>query len=323
MNISKGLQAASLVSLLALGSAFAVACNDDPTPGTADAGPDATPATDGGTDSADAGDPCAFGEPNDTRETAKAVDLNKTYAGLCVSHPDTTDDLLDFFEITAPATDLAGGYVELSLANVSPTGLGDFIVTSEADNQVLVENYTTDPGGSVKAWFTVAPGAKYRIQVGRFGGQGERFSYDLLAKYTATVDAFEPNDTKETAKPITVGTPITASAVAHTANAMLSDDDQNDYYSVTLAAGDAQVKMTNVPDSYLCEVRLYQPSGDIVDQGDNYQTTKGADCTVNVTAIPAGNYLVRVTPFSGIVNAGKDTPETFVTGHYTLAVTQP
>jgi hypothetical protein len=66
-------------------------------------------------------------------------------------------------------SDAAGGYVQVGVTNVGAQGLAELVVTSVVDNDVLIDTYTTDEGASIKAWFTVAPGARYPVEVNRFG----------------------------------------------------------------------------------------------------------------------------------------------------------
>lgn len=316
------LKIVSFVSVISLGVAFAAGCTitttpvdptPAPTPGaTVDGGADASPSVAGG---------CDFGEPNDTREQATAIVLNKTYTGLCVSNPDTTD-ALDFYEITAPASDVAGGVVELKVSNVLDGGLAEIIVTSSEDNGVIFDSYTTDQGANVTGWLAVSPGAKYKIQVNRFGGSGTRFAYDLSTTYTAVVDAFEPNNKKEDAKSITVGTPISATAAASSSKADLEVGDDQDWFSVTLAAGDASVKMTNVAADYLCDVELLDASG--VSVGEKYQTDKGASCVLDATGLTGGSYYVKIHSFAGLPIRGDahTAVASFELSPYTLVVTQ-
>jgi hypothetical protein len=58
---------------------------------------------------------CNFGEPNDTRDEAFAIDFAKAYTG-CLTPTDK-----DFYTFTAP-NDGAGGYVVAELANVGANG---------------------------------------------------------------------------------------------------------------------------------------------------------------------------------------------------------
>lgn len=323
-HFTKGLQVSSILSALVLGGAVVAGCTVTTGSDTPDASPTPvvpSPSPDGGADAPTTGGGCDFGEPNDTRETAKAISLDQTYANLCVSNPDRTDEL-DFFEITAPASDLAGGYVELEISNVQNGGLADMIVTSSSDNDVVFETYTTDEGASVSGWLTVAPGAKYRIQVNRFAGAGKRFAYDLSTKYTAIKDAYEPNDKKEDAKPIALNTAIMASSAAHSARADLQAGDDQDWFKFTLAAGAANIRMSNVASDYMCDAELFDATGAKV--GEVYQTTPGADCLLAATELTGGQYFLQLHQFAGLPRRGAgDKPvASFVTQQYKLEVTQ-
>ncbi len=278
--------------------------------------PDGGLVTDSGT-GVDGGGGCAFGEPNDTRETPTAIQVNQVYRGLCVSAEDGTDGK-DFYAFTAPATDLAGGYVEVKMTNVGPEGLAEFIVTSVVDNDVLVDNYQTTEGAGSYGWFTVTPGATYRVQANRFAGAGKRFTYDLELKYTAIADAFEPNNTKETAKDLALNTPVKGSAASHSASTNLVPTDAADWFKVTLPAGTATVTLSTVPIDFTCDVELFDSYGTGV--GEKYNTTAGADCQLDATDLVGGVYYVNVHQFAGVpvrAAGGIDVPA-FVKGQYTL-----
>jgi hypothetical protein len=320
----KGTRYASTLSalVLAASAALVVGCTITTTP--ADPIPAPTPPStteDGGMDGAASASGCDFGEPNDTREQAKVIALGTAYTGLCVSNPDHTDEL-DFFEFTAPSSDLAGGVVEVQLTNVKNGGLAEIIVTAVANNGVVFDSYQTDPGANTSGWLSVAPGAKYRIQVNRFGGAGDRFAYDLLAKYTAITDTFEPNNKKEDAKVIALNTPIVATAAAHSANAELSAGDDQDWFKVSLGAGIAKIKMTNVAADYMCDVELLNDAGESV--GEKYQVDRGADCVLDAQDLKAGSYFVKLHAFSGLpIRGDANKPvAAFMLQSYTLEVQQ-
>lgn len=319
MNSIKRLQVASLVSLVMVGAIALAACNDDPITPTPDSGTaDATPGTDAGPGD-DASDPCGFGEPNDTRETATTIHVNQTYNG-CVSNTDNSDPS-DFYTFTAPATDNAGGYVVFSMEGVDASGLAEMIVTSDADNGVIFDSYTDQMGASVYGWTTVAPGAKYNIQVTRFAGAGPRFAYTVKAAYTKINDSFEPNNTKETAGPMMVNTPITASASTTSAHTTPLEGEDLDFFKVTLQGGDVTLSMTNVPTDFLCDVALLDASGSSLDEV--YSATEGADCTKTIMDVQAGDYFVKVSPFSANRHASsnQDVVDS-VKGQYSLVVSQ-
>lgn len=299
---------------------LAAGCHLTPLPATdGDGGADAAVT---GSDGGDGGvDPatCDLGEPNDTREQSTAIDLDHSYAG-CVSANDGTD-LLDFYELTAPM-DAAGGYVEVTVSGVGTQGLAELIVTSSTDNDVLFDAYTTVNGASVKGWLTVAPGAKYRVRVSRFAGAGPRFAYSLDAKYTKISDTFEPNNGKADAKPISLNMPIQASAAAVSPSTALAGADAEDWFKVTLAAGNATVKLSNSPSDHLCDVELIDDSGQRV--GENYTTTNGANCQIDATALVGGTYYVNAHTFAGVpVRAAPNAaPPALITAQYTLVVMQ-
>jgi len=326
-HFSTSLKVSSIATALLLGSAIVAGCTITSTGASdkPDASPSPTiPGADGGgadSDTVVTGSGCDFGEPNDTRETAKGITLNQTYSNLCVSNPDRSDEL-DFFEITAPATDLAGGYVELKISNVKSAGLAEMIVTSSSDNDVVFDTYTTDQGANISGWLTVAPGAKYRIQVSRFGGAGDRFAYDLTTKYTAIVDTYEPNNKKEDAKPVALNTAIMASSAAHAVRAELQVGDDQDWFKATLAAGTATIKMSNNASDYLCDLELLDATGTKV--GEVYQTTPGADCILRAQDLVGGQYFLELHAFGGLPvrGAGGKPVAGFVSQQYKLEVTQ-
>ena len=299
-HFPKGLHITSTISAIVLGAAFVAGCTITTTPADPLPTPAPTPTStvDGGSEAGPiVGSGCDFGEPNDTREQAKAIDLNASYTSLCVSNPDHVDEL-DFFEITAPASDLAGGVVEVKLSSVKSGGLAEIIVTSVVDNGVIFDAYTTDAGANVSGWLSVSPGAKYRVRVSRFGGAGDRFAYDLSTKYTAIKDTFEPNNKKEEAKSIALNTPIEATAAAHSPKANLEVGDDDDWFKVTLGAGAATIKMTNNAADHLCDMQLLDAAGQKVDE--RYQTTPGADCVLDAADLKGGSYFLKLNTFGGL-----------------------
>ena len=191
----------------------------------------------------------------------------------------------------------------MQLSNVKNGGIAEIIVTSVADNGVIFDSYTTDAGASVSGWLSVTPGAKYRVQVSRFAGAGDRFAYDLFAKYTAIKDTFEPNNKKEEAKTIDLNKPIEATAAAHSAKTDLDVGDDQDWFKVTLGAGAATIKMTNVASDYLCDVQLLDAAGQAVDE--KYQVTPGADCVLDAKDLKGGSYFLKLHTFGGLPIRGE------------------
>jgi len=259
-------------------------------------------------------------EPNDTRDLATPYVLGSTVVACIGAAND-----VDVYSFTAPATDLAGGYVLLSLTDVGATGNVDVTLFSAADNSSIDEIYKTDDGASLFAYLAVAPGVTYRIQVNQFAGGNALYRYTMKGAYVPIADAYEPNDTKDTAKPIAVGTPIMASLSSGYVLDPYKGEAFADWYSVPLAVGAATIKLANMPTDISGDVQLFDPSGEKVDE--MYTTTNGANVMLTTEVMTAGTYKLVVQPFAGGPRAADEAvamvPPDHFTRLYTLTVTQP
>ena len=262
--------------------------------------------------------------PNDTRDTATAYVLG-TPVTTCI---DTEADI-DMYSFTVPANNPAGGFVRLTFTDVGVSGALDVNLYSAVDNSQVDELYKIDGGASIDAYLAVAAGTTYRIAVSQFTSSAVPFRYTMTATYTGLVDLYEPNDTKDAAKPIGVGTAITAYQAAGYVQDPYVGDALADWYSVVLAGGSAManttVKMSTVPTDIMGDVQLFDPDGVAI--GESYSTTPGANVTLVAQAAVAGTYLIKVSPFSGApAPAGEiklGVPPDHFTRPYTLTVTQP
>lgn len=282
------------------------------------------PACGGGHGGAPLAGPCGFldvTEPNETRDTASPYGLSAPLTGCLDSSAD-----VDMYSFTAPATDVAGGYVKLSFTDVGTAGSLEVNLYSAADNSRITNIYSTTDGGSLYGYLAVAPGVTYRIEVKAVALQAP-FRYTLLAAYTALADAYEPNDIRDTAKPIPLGTAVTAFASTGYVGTPYDGVAFSDWYSVSLAAGMVTLKMSNVPTDIRGDIYLFGPDAQQVDEA--YSIDEGANVTLTpADAVPAGTYTVQVVPYAGgPVAADKILPTALVPDHftrpYTLLVTQP
>jgi hypothetical protein len=232
---------------------------------------------------------------------------------------------LDFYSFTTPATDLAGGYVLLSFTEVGAMGNIDVTLFSATDNSSVDEIYKTDDGASLFAYLAVAPGVTYRVQVNQFAGGRAPYRYTMKMAYVPIADAYEPNDTKETAKPIALGTPIMASLSAGYILDPYKGEAFADWYSVPLTVGPATIKLANVPTDILGDIQLFDPNGESVDE--MYTTTAGANVMLTADVKTAGTHKLVVQPFAGGPKAAGEAvamvPPDHFTRLYTLTVSQP
>jgi hypothetical protein len=292
--------------------------------GGADAGGvDATPPIDGsgipdqGPPGEAGTDPCTSADPgNEDRDHATPIPLGSDFQGCLQAQTD-----IDFYEFTAPDMPPAGGVVVVSLTEVSPAGGVDSTSYASTDNGAIENNYASG-GASVFYWFATVPASKYRVDVKRFSGTTPT-SYKLKVAYAPVNDANEPNDLRTQAKPLSVGTPLNGYLFAGYANSTgLAANAWEDWFKVTLADGSVTLALADLASDITGDVTLYDNLG--VQIANGYQSTKGATVVLTKTGIVAGDYYVKLTPFTNPTPKGDGAiPGVYTTQPYTLTVTQP
>jgi hypothetical protein len=276
--------------------------------------------------------PCGFQDPNepsnDRRESAALLTPGVAIQG-CIGGKDPTVDS-DYYELVTPA-DPAGGYFQVAITDVGPDKIG---VTTYAasDNSVILEPFgAPDPGASINLFLAAAPGQHYRLLVA-YGTYDflfkQPFRYTIKATFTKVNDAYEPNDTRATAKPITVGVPITAFSFAGftTGHSGYDNGKQGgaptaDWYKVDLAAGMLKATVENTASDVRVLFALYDGLGTERIRSDGLTYGAGASLTFAATA---GTYFLAVQagdqgPVSA-ANRASVSPS--FTMPYTLTVSQ-
>jgi hypothetical protein len=277
----------------------------------------------GGGAGADAGGlPCGVAErePNDTRDIA----IPYTAGADVLACLGNVDDV-DFYEVTAPTTDLAGGYYQGSLTNIGATDVQAQVYSARDNSLVLDNNYNLDQGGSLYFYWAAAPGEKYRVAVSKFAVLNQPARYTFKAVYSKLDDTFEPNDTRETAKALVLSTPVMAFFFSGFRGGDIKAEEYQDWFSVTLAAGPTTIKVDNVATDVLPQVTLLDPMGDTVAVSDNYNLTPGGSLNAKATITTAGSYRVMIDTFSiqpDAANRSMAVPDSFKRP-YTLTVSQP
>ena len=276
--------------------------------------------------------PCGFQDPNeptnDRRESATPLPTGTPILG-CVSGKDPTVDG-DFFELVAP-DDPAGGYFQVAVTDVGDGRVG-ITTYAASDNGIILDAFgAPDQGGSANAFFAAAPGQHYRILI----SQGtydflykQPFRYTIKASYTKINDTYEPNDTRAAAKPISVGTPISAYAfggftTGHTgvANTRLGAVPTADWYKVEITGAMLKATVENTAGDVHIALLAYDSLG--VEKARADSNTLGAGTSVMIPAT-AGTYYIQVLagePGPVAANAGLTVSPSF-TMPYTLTVTQ-
>ena len=250
--------------------------------GGADAGVDAPPSTGVG--------PCGVPEtePNDTRDQPVKVTAPAVIPSCIGAQKD-----VDYYEIAAPA-DPGGGYFEFSVTDVGPIDV-DIVVFSASDKGQLAELYADSEGQDFHGFLAAAAGEKYWLAVSAFAGANNGpAKYTLKVNFTKVADTFEPNDTKDTAKPVTLGTPITAFMHQGYKGGSITVDDIVDWYTTTAPAGDVTVKVEMVPADLEADIFISDSTGKM-ERG--YSPNEGANAMVTLHGVTAGPIYVKVQPF--------------------------
>ena len=259
-------------------------------------------------------------EPNDNRDQATPITLGTAFTA-CVSSSDDHD----FYKFTVP-NDAAGGYVQVSATSVGP-GYLDVFAYSATDNGEITHSYGANAGANVDLYFSAAPGQTYRLDATNFTGFGNAYQYTLNAKYTPAIDLYEPNDTRASAKPITLGTPVKGLLfTGHKSGAEPIDVEYADWFSFPAIAGaPVVVTLSDVPTNLLAEISLYDTGGTQLVFADS--ANAGASVTLTQpdgTTGMTGTYYVQVTAFPVSLYAEGETSQVAdnFTRQYTLNVHQ-
>jgi hypothetical protein len=218
--------------------------------------------------------------------------------------------------------DNAGGWVQVKMTDVGP-GTISGIIYAVSDGGEVTRQHATNAGQNLSIHFEAASGRTYRVDVTDYSGSNGAYTYKLEVAYNKVIDAFEPNDTRATARTIALGSPVTAACFAgFTAGEPVGVDAYQDWYKVDLAAGSVTIKVDDPPMDISPEVRLFDSSGREIRH--EYNPTKGGAVTLTRPGLAAGVHTIQVGAFAAPEAEGKGltVPEHF-TGSYKLTVTQP
>jgi hypothetical protein len=216
-----------------------------------------------------------WGEENDTWDTAYSISCNQVYYNLRCLDP-------DWYRL-----DLSAGSsldVNIYFANA----LGDLDLYVYDPRGALVASSASTGDGEFTHIESVALPGRYLIAV--VGYNNAYNVYDMQVACSLPDDAFEPNDTWDTAASISPGT----------YNDLQCLDD--DWYRLWLSPGDSildvSIQFTNALGDL--DLYVYDPTGAIV----GYSTTTSDNKAVHLSGITmSGRYLIQVTGYGGATNS--------------------
>ncbi len=270
----------------------------------------------------------ACGQPeapaNDDPGHASPYALNTDHHGCIQTQMD-----LDYFEFTTPADPVQGGVVLVKVTDVAPNGVIQFSLLSSAENGSLQTSAGTPPGVGGSLWVTTQAATTFRIVVRQNSGNISDlgpYTYTLRADYTGVPDLNEPNDQRNQATPLSVGTPMHGYMFAGWSSADTHDFGiWDDWYKVTLSAGTANIALSDFPSELSPNVVLFAAQGN-----GAAQTSQSGPAGSNLTLTPtvaAGDYYIFVSlpdprQTAGTYSTGSSIPH-YATQPYTLTVTGP
>ncbi|MDP1823694.1 MAG: hypothetical protein Q8L48_10640 [Archangium sp.] len=259
-------------------------------------------------------------EPNDSAARAHRLTFGVPVTP-CLSEGD--DDL---FSVTAGNT-AAGGYFVATLTTPSQLERGLYASVREPDQGEIARGDGNNP---VRLFWASRPGVTWNLHVSRFSGDAgvSAASYTASVTWTPITDAWEPNDSRQDARPISVGAPIQALLVGGRLDSNLAQLEYRsaDWYRVRLTAGQrVRLALTNVPLSVTPTVSFFCAACSSATD-EKGQTSPGQDISLLSTSAisTTGDYDVRVWNLGAASDAAmlvSDLPPHF-TQPYTLTVTQ-
>lgn len=281
---------------------------------------------DGGVATTDAGPVVACGteqEPNDSPDSPMPATIGAESIG-CIAKSPASD--LDYYDFTAPSAP-AGGYFHGSLTTKLTGGSIGVRVFIAENNVPVTHTSGATPGGSIPFFWGAVAGRRYQVVVYGYTQGGSAIPYTLKVDFAPINDTFEPNDTRDSAKPIQVQVPVTAYLFSGFDQGVPLEAEYDDWYVVDLQAGPATIAVASVPLNAQPRLQIFNMMTNVaVGSSPAYGANVGASFNSKMSIANAGKYYLRMDAYIlGGPTAGVDRqmiPDNF-TRPYEFTVTQP
>jgi len=212
-------------------------------------------------------------EDNDTRETAAAVSLPFSQPGLAVCFEPQDEDWFSF-----PLSTGAAVQIDAIFSHDD----GNINIRLFRDGTPVAQSISLDDNEKIA--FTATADGTYTVQVDPlpdpFSDPGNTYALEISA--TCVSDAFEPNDSLETAAPVSL--PFSEAALTVC-------PEEQDYFSLQLTAGGTvQIDASFSTAEGNIDIRLFDPEGGVV-----AQSTSETDAEkISYTAATTGSHTLQV-----------------------------
>lgn len=287
----------------------------EPSPSDQDAGAGDTDA--GGEDSDPNGDTdaefpddytedCGETGQNDTRETAVGFGKN---VQICVEEGDE-----DWLKVTVPAT--GGAYLlEVGYQQANDARFAVSLFAGEDNSRIWEDQSAKGTSGSFAV--TVGAGTTTYVQFKPYFGNG---LVNLTLDVTPENDPYEPNNVRDDAAEVNVNEDIKGQHWIPYVSA--SDQNADDWFKVDLAAGQATLKLTQMPENLRFELQVVGPTFNNI--GTSQSPNAGALHTWDFNVTEAGTHYIRVSNYFSNKRGPKfwnEKPKS-LTEQYTLRIEQ-
>jgi hypothetical protein len=195
------------------------------------------------------------------------------------------------------------------------------IVVSQTDFSQL-DNPSFSAGVTSFAYVTVGPNTTMFFGFVRYPIANSAGFADVTFDIVAENDSYEPNNTKNTAAPITLGTPISGQIL----NPYVSQIDRprEDWFKIDLQVGKATVQILDTPDEGAFTMNAMAPNGAVAMLGG---APVGGIAPLELNAATAGTYLLQIVPNTSNANTrllpfSTGVKPAYLDQQYTFVVTQ-
>lgn len=210
--------------------------------------------------------------------------------------------------------DPGGGYVQIDMSTTEME-VGPRIVVQAAGDPngsiITLGSLGTDDPQSVSAVFEARAGGDYEFTGDQASSGPTRIypvEFTASWSFSSLVDCYEPNDTPEDAREISLGVDVEAYAIAGYTRNGQSNEAYDDWYGVRLdAPGVLEAELVQPPGDHGMGLRIYE-AGSTQAEASALQPEPGARFSVSTDGqVPAGRYLVQVRVVSAADGAARAT----------------
>lgn len=254
-------------------------------------------------------------EPFDNGTSTSAVPVT-TSANLYLAGADQ-----DWLSYTAP--DDGRAHIVSIHVDQEPNLSSNIQINAAADFEQILQTTNLGIGQTRDLYLTLGSGATALIKFARYNVANTKGMAFVTLSDTPENDSWEPNNTKDAAKTITLGQTVSGQVL----NPWVAANDRptDDWFAIELAVGTATFSVLSTPSLGRLEVEVLKPNAGTVPANAGTAPVVGGTATYNVTVATQGIHYFIVKPFSGIsgISFNENPVPAYLTEQYSFTITQP